>query len=194
MPMTRRWPALGIGDLDLPQRRLWDAVTSTTRQVPSIDVEGHLIGPYDVLLRAPELGERVAALGVHLRHIGLPQRLRVLAILAVAGRWHSEFEWWAWATVATELGVDGVILAGLRHGTVDDLELEEDDRLVIRVACQLMSDGRLNQELFEEAQDRLGEAGIVELVVLIGHYSLIAWLMNTFEIPIPPDEPYVWAD
>jgi len=190
--MTRRWPALGIDELDVPQRRLWDAITSTTRQVPSIDADGHLLGPYDVLLRAPELGERVAALGVHLRHIGLAQRRRVLAILAVAGRWHSEFEWWAWAPVATGLGFDGALLAGLRHGSADELDLEEDDRLVIRVASRLVSDGRLNEELFKEAQDCLGEAGIVELVVLVGHYCLIAWLMNTFEIPIPPGEPYAW--
>jgi alkylhydroperoxidase family enzyme len=42
-------------------------------------------------------------------------------------------------------------------------------------------------------QERLGEVELVELVAPVGHYGLIAPLMNTFQIPLPPGEQYVWS-
>jgi 4-carboxymuconolactone decarboxylase len=190
--MTRRWSALTEGVLDAEQRTFWDFVASGNRQVPSVDEEGHLVGPYDVLLRVPRLGERVAALGVQLRDVALPERLRVLAILTVASRWQSEFEWWAWEPVARRSGLGARLIAALQDGVQPEFE-HDDEALVYTAAGQLVTSGAMDDTTFAEAQDCLGEAGLVELVVLVGYYALIAVLMNTFQIPLPRGEPYVWA-
>ena len=39
----------------------------------------------------------------------------------------------------------------------------------------------------------LGERGVVDLVGLLGHYSLVAMTLNTFEVPVPDGAPSPFA-
>ncbi len=56
------------------------------------------------------------------------------------------------------------------------------------VARQLSLAGRLNQEAYDAAHRFLGDAGMVELVSLCGYYTLISFLLNAFEVPLPPEQ------
>ena len=36
---------------------------------------------------------------------------------------------------------------------------------------------------------QLGEAGVTDLVGLLGYYTLISMVLNTFEVPVPDGAP-----
>ena len=47
---------------------------------------------------------------------------------------------------------------------------------------------RISTKNYEKALKLLGEKGLLELVALLGYYSTISILLNTFEIPVPTTE------
>ena len=47
---------------------------------------------------------------------------------------------------------------------------------------------RISTKNYEKALKLLGEKGLLELVALLGYYSTISILLNTFEISIPSTE------
>ena len=47
---------------------------------------------------------------------------------------------------------------------------------------------RISTNNYEKALELLGEKGVLELVALLGYYSTISILLNTFDISIPSTE------
>ena len=47
--------------------------------------------------------------------------------------------------------------------------------------------------LHAEAVELLGESAVVELVILLGYYTLVSMTLNVFEVPVPAgeDAPFV---
>ena len=48
-----------------------------------------------------------------------------------------------------------------------------------------MTDGRVTDEQYRSAVLDLGERAVVELVALLGYYTMVAFTLNVFEIPAP---------
>src|ERR1700747_2696024 len=70
------------------QRRVHDLIVSGRR--------GRCGGPFQLLIRAPEICEHAAKLGEHLRWgTSLPDRLSELAIITTAQFWRAQYEWYA---------------------------------------------------------------------------------------------------
>jgi 4-carboxymuconolactone decarboxylase len=193
--MKRRFRALSLEELDEGQRRLWDAVTAATnRERPPVDADGHLLGPYDPLLRSPEVGARIAALGIDLRAVTkVPMRLQTVAIVTVGAHWRSDFVWQSWLPAAERQGIDRATLMPMVVGDQPTL-VDEGDRAVHAMADQLVKTGTADEATFDAVRDLVGDAGMVELVVLIGYYGLISMMLNIWQIPLPDGESYVWFD
>jgi 4-carboxymuconolactone decarboxylase len=53
-------------------------------------------GPFNVLLRSPEMGDIAQKLGAQIRfHSSLPDKLRELAIITTGRFWNAQYEWYA---------------------------------------------------------------------------------------------------
>src|SRR5437016_5410845 len=106
-----RLPDVSPEALDIHQRALYDAITAGPRaQGPQrfrlVDDHGRLTGPFAVMLVAPRVGEPLSRLGEAIRYeTSLPARVREVAILIVAARWRSEFEWYAHEAIARDVGL-----------------------------------------------------------------------------------------
>ena len=61
----------------------------------------------------------------------------------------------------------------------------EDEAVVYDVARKLNLDRRLSDELHARAVDVLGLEGLIDLVGVLGYYSLISMTLNAFEIEVP---------
>jgi 4-carboxymuconolactone decarboxylase len=55
----------------------------------------------------------------------------------------------------------------------------------LRCRVHLLGTGRLPAALHARATEALGERGLVELVGVLGYYSLVALTLNAFEIGLP---------
>lgn len=189
----KRLTMIGPSGLSEEQQQLWDGLTASRGSgLELTDEDGHLVGPFNAWLHVPKLGRRLSSLGAHLRfETSVERRLSEVAICTVGAHWRSEFEFFAHAPMALEHGVDPTVIEALRAGEVPSFD-RDDEQIVHEVARQLLNDRRVNEATYTSAESLLGEAGMVELVALIGYYCLISMLLNLFEVPLPDGAEPNW--
>jgi 4-carboxymuconolactone decarboxylase len=188
-----RLPELGRDELGPAGQDVWDKIVGT-RGSQLVSQTGGLAGPFNAFLYAPDVGRRLASLGATLRFgTSIDRRLSELAIITVGARWHAEFEWWAHAAMAREHGITDAIVEAIGDDAEPPLTAA-DERIVYTVAAQVARTGEVDQDAYDAARDLLGDTGLVELVALCGYYTLISFLLNAFEVPVPPGAAPRWAD
>lgn len=146
--------------------------------------------PANVLawLPSPELARRAAALGAFVRYeTSLGPRLSELAILVVARHWSCAYEWAVHAGEAAAAGVPEGVIAALSRG--ETLALPEPDATVQAFARELVATGRVGDAVYARAMAALGEPGVVDLIGVVGYYTLVAFTLNAREVPAPPGSP-----
>jgi 4-carboxymuconolactone decarboxylase len=180
-------------ELDERGQQVWDAINAG-RGAAAVRADGGLAGPFNAWVHAPDVGARLLDLGSALRFgTSIDRRLLELAIITVAAHWKAEFEWWAHARMAREQGVDKDIIEAIgRGGPVQPSR--DDERIVHAAALQLVAEGKLAASTYQEAYSLLGDQAMVELVSLCGYYSLVSYVLNAFEVPLPPDVPPRWDE
>jgi 4-carboxymuconolactone decarboxylase len=167
--------------LDEAQRRVYDVTRAGKRGTV----------PANVLawLPSPELAGRAQHLGAFLRYdTSLAPRLSELAILVVARRWSAQYEWAAHAVEAARAGITGDVIADIGSGRAPRLGAG-DEQAVFAVATELVTEGTLADTTFERADAALGRQGLVELVGLVGYYTMVAMTLNAFDVPAPDGAP-----
>jgi 4-carboxymuconolactone decarboxylase len=107
-----------------------------------------------------------------------------LAIITVGAHWAAEFEWWAHTKNARHAGISEKTIEAIRRGETPSLD-DDVSRAVHGVAHQLATTGHVDDATYKLAEDSLGPARLVELVALCGYYSLISFILNTFDVPLP---------
>ena len=163
------------------ERKEYDSFLRTRK--PQAD--GSLGGPFDPWLLNPELSHRLRGLGAMLwERTSLDRGLVELAI-SICGRfWQANVEWAAHAPRAVEYGVPqsvlDEVLAGQRpHGTPEQ-------ELVYDVCMTMQTEHRLPLPLYRRAVDTFGERGLMEIMAVIGYYTLVSMTLNAFEVQVAP--------
>lgn len=187
-----RLTAFVPGTLDDEQHAAYEAIASGPRATAASDfplrhADGSLTGPFNALVGAGELGRSVQDVGAAIRYRGaLSDRARELAILVVGAYWKADFEVYAHERVARRVGLEPAIVDALVAGR-EPTGLEGELAAVHRFAVEALPDGRVGDATYRQAVDALGEQTVIELVVLIGYYTLLAQLLNAFEVGVPVD-------
>jgi 4-carboxymuconolactone decarboxylase len=149
------------------------------------DSSGALVGPFNAWLLAPELGERIQRLGEAIRFSSsLPRNALEVAILVEAREWRAEFEWWAHVRLARRAGVAPEVIAAIEAGT-EPAFTDDGEAIAHRFSGELLTRREVSDETYAAARERLGESGVMELVALLGYYTLVAMTLNVFQVPLP---------
>jgi 4-carboxymuconolactone decarboxylase len=172
-----RFKPLTYDTMTPEQRKMTDDVLSGER--------GSMAGPYNVLLRSPEMGDLAQKFGAYTRfHSTVPKRLNEFAIIITARYWTSQFEWLPHKRAALQ--------AGLRPEVVDAVAIGKrpasmwmDEEAVYDFCTELLTRKQVSDETFEAAAELLGERGVVDLIGVIGYYQLVSMLLNTDRYPMP---------
>lgn len=185
--------------LTAAQRAVHDAITEGPRAAGPSDFalqhdDGSLVGPFNALVMAGDIGLAVQSVGAAIRYHGtLPADCRELAILLVARHRRAAFEWYAHSRVARRVGLVDSLVESTRLGHEPELASEE-MAAAYMTTVELLRTGRLEQSTFDAAVATLGEHRVVELVILVGYYGMLADMLNGFEIGAPGDDPFVVSD
>jgi 4-carboxymuconolactone decarboxylase len=172
-----RYRDIAPAQMTQAQRRVHDLIVAGRR--------GRFGGPFQLLIRAPEICEHASQLGEHLRWgTSLPDRLSELAIITTARFWRAQYEWYAHAPLAEKAGVAGTAIEAIRRGETPSFT-QPDEALVHRVCSELFRSQRLSDTSFNEAIASLGENGLVEIIAIIGYYTLIGNTLNVFQVAVP---------
>jgi 4-carboxymuconolactone decarboxylase len=179
---------LQADELDEHRRPLFDAMTAGPRGSSILDPTGALVGPFNAWLYSPAIGDAVQKLGAAIRfRSSLPKKLLELAILITAREWTAQFEWWAHARLAAKEGLEPEIIAAIKERRRPDFSAPE-QATVYDFCRELLTERRISQSRYDQAVALLGETGLVDLVTLLGYYSLVSMTLNAFEVPAPDGE------
>lgn len=154
-------------------------------QVTMIDNQGALLGPFPPMLHYPQFG--IPAL-TFLRALDeqatLDKRLREVAILTVGAVFGARFELYAHEIMAEAFGIPKAHIATLSAGGHPQ-GLDEKETIAHDIAFALAKGRIIPDATYNHAAQLLGKDGVAELYFLIGGYSLIAMILNGFDIPAP---------
>jgi len=160
------------------QRRVNDAIAGTRGG-------GAAKGPFALWLRTPELAERAMHLGNYLRHeTSVPQNLVELAVLIIARSWTAQYEWHAHVALWRGLGLSEEIAEAIRNRREPVLESAE-DRAVHALTTELMERRALSDVTYATAVEILGEQTTLDLVTVIGFYTMVAIVLAAYRVDIP---------
>ena len=174
--MTRFKP-LDKSEMTDAQRKAHEAIVSGPR--------GGARGPFNALLRSPDLADRVQRVGEYVRfNSSLPARLNELAILVVARYWSAQYEWYAHRELAMKAGLDPKIAdaIALRKRPAD---MKEDEAAVYDFCTELHEKKSVSDAAYAAALKLFGEQGIVDLIGASGYYTLVSMILNVDQHPLP---------
>jgi 4-carboxymuconolactone decarboxylase len=178
-----RYTKLNPAEMNPAQKAVVDEIVSGKR--------GRFGGPFEILVRAPEVCKHLSRLGEYLRWgSSLPPALSELAICLTARHIRANYEWHAHAPLAVEAGVPAAALEAIRTGGTPHFDAK-DQALVYKLVSELIDTKRLSDASFAAGIAAFGEQGMVELGTIIGYYTAIGNALNVFEVALPPGQaPY----
>jgi 4-carboxymuconolactone decarboxylase len=145
---------------------------------------GGMNGPFNVLLRSPEMGDLAQKLGAQLRfHSALSGKQRELAIIITARYWNAQYEWSAHHRLALQAGVSPAIADAIAAGKRPP-SLEPDEEIVYNFCNELLNTKQVSDATFKAAVDKLGERGVVDLTALVGYYNFVSMILNLDRYPL----------
>jgi len=175
--MTERLSQIAYADLPAEVRPLADDILKISSAA--------LGGPYNALLRSPEMGRRCFDHLDYLRFkTSVNKRLNEFAILIQARISNAQFEWWAHEKIARKAGLSDEVMRDLQNCTRPQT-MQADERLVYDYCVQLSLNHRVPDALWQEAVDHMGEQAVIDLTVLSGTYVMVSMLLNATQVSIP---------
>lgn len=176
-----RIPFIDPEHLTPAQKKIYDEVIAGPRK--------RIEGPLLVALHNPDLADPWQKLGAELRyHTVFPPRLSEIAILATAQRWRCKLEWHLHERVAREIGMPLALIEQIRVGR-RPTEASAEELAVYDFATEQQDLRAVSAETYGKVLARWGARGTVELVALIGYYTLVAMTLNSHDFPLPPGTP-----
>ena len=167
----------------IPADRLTDDQQAAVEELVA-SRRGAVIGPFIPALRSPELTRRLQRLGEYVRYdSALPQKLREMAILLTAHEWSQEFEWHIHAPIAAASGLEDGVIAAIAAG-VRPASMSPDEALIHDLATELHRTHQVGDATYDAAVAEFGEQGIVDLIAVIGYYTMLAMIMNVAQTPV----------
>lgn len=175
-----RLPKITEDALTPPQRALLDALRSGPRG-PAVKLDG----PFGCYMHAPEVGQVIQQLAAYVRfNTRLEKRLSEFAILAIGRVWKAQYEFYVHAREAERAGVLPKTIADLKAGRVPT-KAPKDERAIYDLVTELHKKRRVSDRTYAKVQQILGDGGVVELLGIMGSYTLTCMVLNTFRVPLP---------
>ena len=150
---------------------------------------GGVMGPFTILMYSPEIAARTAHLGTYIRfEQKLPPVESHVAIIAAVREFDCRFEWGAWSQAAARAGVRKEAIDLIAHRAPLE-SFTADEALIVRYTRELLREHRVSQPVFDRMKALFGEKGLVEMTAMIGYFSLLACILNGFEVEPDPGWP-----
>ena len=173
-----RIPKANRESLSAEQQKIWDHIHAARKGGG---------GPYSMLMHVPELAARVAATEDYFRlESALSDADREIVILAAARELGAHYPWARHEARARQTGVRNEVIETIR-AKESIAEFTPREKLLAEIPLSLMRQHGLSDDLFARAQQELSRRQLIEVIALVGHYSAIGFIANSFAIEAPED-------
>ena len=148
------------------------------------ELRGLVPGPHKIWLANPTLSRTIVPTGAYYQRDSTLTKAEIeIATNLVCGRWHS-----AYATYEHEIigERDGhleprcvqALIAGLPASFTDPRK-----QVVYELATALLAPRVVPTGLYQRAKELLGDAGIVDVTVLLGWFTMVCMTLGAFDVP-----------
>lgn len=146
---------------------------------------GAMRGPFVPALHSPGVLRAIEATGAYVRfHNSLPDDLKELATLVVGRFWGAQYEWHAHARLALQSGVDSAIVEAIRKGEPPKILTPEQEAIYV-FCVELNGTHGVSDKTFTAVSSRWGTRGVMDLIGICGHYSMISMILNVAQVATP---------
>ena len=140
-------------------------------------------GPFIPLLRSPRLLAPLQKVGEYLRFDSvLSKRVSEFATLVVARQWSQQFEWFTHVPLARQEGTSAETIEALRAGQRPS-GMSDEEAFVHDFIVELTTYHGVSDATYGECLARFGERGAIDLVGLIGYFTLVSMVLNVAHTP-----------
>jgi len=144
-------------------------------------------GPGSVMIHVPKAHQWATLLNHYLREeSSLPKKIQELAMLVTARELDCQHIWNAHAASARKASTSSLRTPALRDRK-ELPALATDEAAVVNYGREFFRTRRVSRGAFQAALEQLGRQGVIELALVMGNYSLLALLINSFDTDLPPD-------
>src|SRR5262245_15156562 len=116
----------------------------------------------------------------------LSPALRELVILLVGQRSPAPYEWTQHVPIARAAGASDAQIAAIERGALDAECFDARERATLAAAADLLERPRLSDAAFAELARHLSSREIVELILTVGYYMMIARLLESTAVDLDP--------
>ena len=177
----RRFKELTPETMTPEQKKAADAIQAGPRG-------SGLRGPFNALLRSPDLCDLVQRVGAYVRYSSsIPSRLNEMAIIMAGRKWTAQYEFYAHRKLAIEAGLNPAICDAIATGKRPQ-NMQDDEADVYDYCSELLATGHVSDATFARINHRFGERGAIDLIGAVGYYSLVSMVLNVDGVPLPPGE------
>jgi 4-carboxymuconolactone decarboxylase len=177
-----RLPVVKREQLDDRGKQVYDHVAGGAGKIASAT------GPASIELYSPGAAESLRTLNEYLRRPGnlLGNPITELAILVAAREGDSQYIWSAHEPAALKAGLAQPVIDAVKYNK-DAAGFGEKETTVIRLGRQVLREHKLDSGTFAKAVELFGKQGGVELVLLMGDYTLNSMLLDALDQHLPAD-------
>jgi 4-carboxymuconolactone decarboxylase len=139
----------------------------------------------EIWLQSPQFAEVANSFAEYVGHLApMTKRIKEITILVVAAYWGSAFEWFWHERLSRQLGLTEAQLDGLKKREPVRFE-DPKEQAAYDLAYALMERRNVDDELYARAVDVLGHGLVSDLVGLIGLYTMVAFSLDFYRVPVP---------
>ncbi len=140
---------------------------------------------FATLVRNPGLFRRWLPFGGKLLAGKLPARDRELLILRTAVLCRAEYEWGQHRLIGRKAGIEEVEIERVRLGP-DAEGWDPFDAVLVRAVDELHESSCITDATWETLAARYNEVQLIEVPMVIGHYHLVAFTLNSLGVELEP--------
>ncbi len=170
-----RFEETPVGKMSPEMREAYDFTIKLRGQVP---------GPHKIWLANPTLSKTIVPTGKYYQTESSLTKAEIeIATNVINGRWLAAYSNFEHESIGEEQGHLApasvqAIIAGLPTSFEDPRQ-----QIVYELACTLATPRVVPTGMYQRAKDLLGDAGIVDVTVLMGWFTAVSLTLMAFDVP-----------
>ena len=162
--------------MDAAGQAIWDDIETS---------RGGVARNYAALLNNPQASAAFIGLGTYARYENpMNPRIKALAVLTAAREACGHYVWTVNQPAAKDAGLSDDAIAAIREYRAPN-GLEPNAAAIVQFMIELLRQHRISDETFEAVRAMVGDAGVVDILVVTGYYHTLAHALNALDVDLP---------
>ena len=175
-----RVPFATRDSMDAAGQAVWDDIETS---------RGGVQRNYAALLNNPQAASNFAHLGGYARfETPLPPRVKAVAVLTAAREACGHYVWTVNQPAARNAGLTDADIAAIHEYRAPG-GLSGDDAAVSGFVIELLRQHRVSDASFDALRGIVGDAGIIDLLVVVAYYHGLAHALQALQVELPEGTP-----